>query len=272
MAQISAAEMDELALVVKESYGQDIRELCHDWSRRRVAQLIADGGFENFRAYLKYLSSFNEGLSELISGLSINVTEMFRDPEVFHEISTTLLPELATYPKIRVWCAGVASGEEAWSLAVLLHEAGLLERSTIYATDFDPAAIERARSGTFRSERLEIYEQNYRKATGRENFGEYLEAFSGGWRIAPWLLKNVVFATHNLATDASINEFHLILCRNVLIYFSSELTDRAIGLFAESLVPKGRLVLGGSEWMRVNGAAKNFIATSKALRLYRRIY
>lgn len=270
--QISQDQMNELAIIVKEVYGQDLRELSHEWSCRRVANLVIEGGFENFGAYLRHLSSFSSGLAELISSLSINVTEMFRDPEVFEEISSTLFTEMASHPKIRIWCAGVASGEEVWSMAILLDEAGLLDRTTIYATDFDPVAIERAQTGKFPAERLERYEQNYRKAGGRRALSEYLERYEGGYRITPRLLKSVVFATHNLATDASFNEFHLILCRNVLIYFNSALTDRAIKLFSQSMVSRGHLVLGGSEWMRNHGAAKSFTPINRGLRLYRRLY
>src|SRR5918912_1557480 len=188
-----------------------------------------------------------ECMERLLLDLSINVTAMFRDPTFFAAFRQKVVPALRTYPFTRIWVAGCSTGEEVYSLAILLEEEGLYERARIYATDINDTVLEHARAGVFPLDKMQEYTQNYIHGGGNRAFSEYYVAAYDGAQFDRSLARNVVFAQHNLASDRSFNEFHVIVCRNVMIYFDKSLQDRVHRLFYESLAPFGVLGLGHKE-------------------------
>ena len=210
-------------------------------------------------------------MDRLLGDLSINVTEMFRDPGFHRALRERVFPLLRTYPFIRVWNAGCSTGEEIYSVAIALHEAGLLERARIYATDIDETALERARSGTFALDRMQLYTQNYQRSGGSESFSSYYSADGGVARFDSKLVAGTVFAQHNLVTDGSFNEFQLIVCRNVLIYFGSDLQENVLGLFGASLTRLGILALGRKESLRHSIHAAQYEPLVESEKIFRRV-
>jgi chemotaxis protein methyltransferase CheR len=203
--------------------------------------------------------------------LSISVTAMFRDPSFYRAFREKVVPLLRTYPFIRLWNAGCATGEETLSLAIVLEEEGLLERTRIYATDFNAGVVERARSGEFPIARMKAYTENYLKAGGQTEFSRYYAADGPVAHFTPALLENVVFAKHNLVSDGSFNEFHAILCRNVLIYFGNPLQQRVHELFHDSLVNFGVLGLGHKETIRFTPLEHCYEPIDPREKLYKRV-
>ncbi len=253
-----------------QAWGDDFRHYKCASLARRVALTLMQHQLSNLDELLERLKD-DEGLREgLRSNLSINVTAFFRDPPVFRYLQEHVFPWLATHPSIRIWSAGMASGAEPWSLSILLHEAGLAERSVIYATDFNPHMVEQAQRGEVPFKRLKEAGQSYQEAGGQGVFSQYLTRHSSGTCLDPQLRRPLVFATHNLATDGVFNHFHLILCRNVLIYFDSFLTDRALGLFADSLTERGFLTLGLKESLGSGVGHRAFEEQTSALKVYRK--
>ena len=254
----SPQQLDTLADQVYEQSGQDFRHYSRSSMGRRVEAAMTQLKEREFDAFLMRVTSDVEVFNELLKNLSINVTAMFRDPWVYRYLREKVVPVLATYPHIRIWSAGMSTGAEPWSLAILLKEEGLLERSLIYATDFNPNVVRQAAQGAFPLERMADYTRNYITAGGKNAFSKYYSATPLQAYLDPKLKENMVFSTHNLATDGVFNEFHLILCRNVLIYFDDELTNRVLQLFHDSLVGRGYLTLGTKECLRFHGAGRYF--------------
>jgi chemotaxis protein methyltransferase CheR len=208
---------------------------------------------------------------KFLAGLSITVSQMFRDPPVYRSIRGKVVPLLHTYPFIRAWVAGCATGEEAYSLAILFKEEGLGARSTIFATDFNDTALEKARQGVYPVGSIRQFTENYQQAGGMRSFSEYYHA---GYELAAvdqTLKENIVFANHNLATDGVFSEFHLILCRNVFIYFDQELQDRVLSLFSESLVRGGFLCLGSNEEVYFSHVRDRFREVEDGMRIFQSI-
>src|SRR6185369_13829759 len=201
----------------------------------------------------------------------INVTAMFRDPGFYREFRTLVVPLLRTYPFIRVWHAGCSTGEEVYSVAILLEEEGLLDRSRIYATDINDAVLHQARAGIFPLNRMQEYTENYIKAGGKSSFSEYYTAKYDGALFSPSLTKNVVFSQHNLVTDRSFSEFNVIFCRNVLIYFDRNLQNRVHALFYESLIMFGVLALGSKESLRFSQYEPCYEKLHPREKLYRKV-
>jgi chemotaxis protein methyltransferase CheR len=206
----------------------------------------------------------------LLGTLTVRVTEMFRDPAYFLAVRRRVVPLLRTYPHPRLWIAGCSTGEEVYSFAILLREEGLLERSTIYATDIDPAALRQAQRGVYPVERLAAFSRNYVAAGGTGSLSDHYTAAYGAAALDRTLRRNVVFADHSLATDEVFAEVELVSCRNVLIYFSPGLQDRALGLFAEALVHRGVLGLGARESLRPSRRGGAFEDLDRENRLYLR--
>jgi chemotaxis protein methyltransferase CheR len=186
-------------------------------------------------------------MKKLIADFTIQVTEMFRDPNFFKAFREKVIPVIRGYPFIRLWHAGCSSGEEIYSMAILLYEQGLYDKSIIYATDINEEALEKASAGVFPLEKMKIYTNNYLKSGGEQAFSEYYTATDKEATFHSFLRKNIVFAQHNLVTDGSFNEFNVIICRNVMIYFNKDLQNRVHQLFYESLSPYGFLGLGKRE-------------------------
>lgn len=265
-------EQDVRALVddIYQRSGHDFRQYAAGSRRRRLMALLANEKLPDLQALRSRLASEPTCLDRVLQALSISATAMFRDPAVYRALRTVVTTHLATFPIIRVWLAGCATGEEVWSVAILLHEAGLLPRSRLYATDMNADSLARAQMGIFPLHLMQEYTRNYQLAGG-EDFSRYYTAAYDAVKFDAALARNVVFAQHNLAVDRSFNEFHLILCRNVMIYFDGDLQARVHGLLHESLAHLGVLCLGTTETMRGTPHVDHFEILNRDLRLYRKV-
>jgi chemotaxis protein methyltransferase CheR len=271
---VSAPDVEELELdllleAIHRRYAYDFRGYARASLRRRMWHRAVLERVDTLSALQDRLLHDRHVMERLLSDLSINVTEMFRDPSFHAALRDRVFPLLRTYPFVRAWVAGCSSGEEVVSLAIGLREAGLLERTRIYATDIDTDVLGRAQAGTFPLDRLQAYTQNYLRAGGTEAFSSYYTVRRGQAVFDPELLRSVVFAQHNLATDSSFNEFQLVLCRNVMIYFGRELQDRVLALFAESLGHFGILGLGRKESLGGTALEGRFEVLDTDEKLYR---
>jgi chemotaxis protein methyltransferase CheR len=272
-AGVPALERLEIELLLEaiwRHYGHDFRLYAFSSLRRRLKKRLEAEGLSTFSALQERILHDPEAMNRLLGDLSVNVTGMFRDPTFFLAIRQRVVPILRTYPFVRIWHAGCASGEEVYALAILLEEEGLYERARIYATDINADAIERAKRGIFPLARMREFTGNYIGAGGQGSFSEYYTARYDAALFHPRLRRNVLFAQHNLATDASFSEFNLILCRNVLIYFSRELKDRVLDVFQTSLAPFGILCVGRRESLRFTNAEGDFEELDPKERIYRR--
>lgn len=265
-----ALELELLLEGIYRRYGFDFRGYATASLRRRVWRRANLEGLETITALLDRVLHDRGVLERLLKDLSINVTEMFRDPSFHRALREKAFPLLRTYPFLRIWNAGCSTGEEAYSVAIALHEAGLLDRARIYATDMNESALAQARTGAFPLERMQDYTDNYVRAGGTRSFSEYYEVRGTAAVFDPQLARNVVFAQHNLATDRSFNEFHVIICRNVMIYFGRELQRHVHELFLDSLVPLGLLGLGRKEAIGPPEVAQRYEALDPVEKLYRR--
>ncbi len=266
-------EIIELRLLLEaiyQAYGYDFRHYSLAHLKRRVEQRLALSGFTSISHLQHELLHNPELLPVLLQDLSINVSEMFRDPSFYHAVRRQVLPILETYPSIRIWHAGCAAGQEAYSMAILLHEAGLLERSHLFVTDFNPRLVELAQEGRYPLSALKKYTANYQASGGTEFFAEYYTVVGQHAHMAPFLRHRMVFSEHNLATDGVFGEMHLIVCRNVLIYFDSQLQNRVVGLFRDSLCAGGFLCLGAKETLRFSEHAAAFEPVVQRERIYRK--
>jgi len=264
----------ELALLLEgifRQYGFDFREYAPASLRRRVWRRVYAEGLSTISALQGKLLHDPACMERLLLDLSINVTAMFRDPTFYSAFRAKVVPLLRTYPFTRIWVAGCSTGEEVYSLAILLREEGLYDRTRIYATDINESVLERARMGVFPLEKMREYTQNYIKAGGTSAFSEYYLAKYDGAQFQRALTENVVFAQHNLVSDGSFNEFNVIICRNVMIYFDRILQDRVHRLFYESLVTFGVLGLGHKESVRFSPQADRFEELDPNEKLYRKV-
>ena len=264
----------ELALLLEgifRKYGFDFREYASASLRRRVWRRVHAEGLSTISALQGKLLHDPACMERLLLDLSINVTAMFRDPSFYNAFRAKVVPLLRTYPFTRIWVAGCSTGEEVYSLAILLREEGLYDRARIYATDINESVLERARTGVFPLEKMREYTQNYIKAGGARAFSEYYLAKYDGAQFQRSLIENVVFAQHNLVSDRSFNEFNVIVCRNVMIYFDRALQDRVHRLFYESLMTFGVLGLGHKESVRFSPHADRFEELDSNEKLYRKV-
>ncbi len=243
-------EIELLLEGIFRHYGFDFRAYAYASIRRRLWKRIEEEGLASVSALQERVLHEPEMMEKLLLDLSINVTAMFRDPSFYVAFREHVVPMLRTYPFIRVWHAGCSTGEEVYSMAMLLREEGLYDRSRIYATDINEVVLKRAKAGIFPLERMQEYTDNYLRAGGKRSFSEYYTAKYGGALFDQSLTKNVVFSQHNLVTDRSFSEFNVILCRNVLIYFDKTLQSKVHSLFYDSLAMFGVLVLGSKETPR----------------------
>lgn len=265
-------ELDLLLSAVARRFGYDFRQYSPASLRRRVLRSMHEEGLATLSGLQERLLHDSQALARFISHLSVHVTSMFRDPPVYRALREHAVPRLRTWPFIRIWHAGCATGEEVYSLAILLHEEGLLERCRIYATDLSDDLLERARRGAYRLSSMRDYTSNYLASGGREDFSSYYTADHKSALLREDIRRRIVFSHHNLVSDGSFNEFHLILCRNVMIYFEKELQDRVLGLFHDSLVMFGILGLGQRESLRFSPHADSYRPlVNDEVRLYRRV-
>lgn len=243
---------------VQHRYGYDFTHYTNASLLRRLNQLCLMDNFASFAELLYRVLNDPSYLQRFVENMTVNMTEMFRDPSFFAHLRTEILPRLATSPFIRVWVAGCATGEEAYSLAILLHEARLLEKSLIYATDINPTVLEQAKRAIIPIAYLKSYGENYQLSEGKADFSSYYTANYNWVKLNSTLHQNIVFSSHNLVSDASFNEFQLILCRNVLIYFDMQLQGKVLSLFDESLETHGYLALGSKETLRFSVLASSY--------------
>jgi chemotaxis protein methyltransferase CheR len=262
-------ELEQLLEAVFQRYHYDFRHYAPAHVRRRVAHTQASLGCPSIAGLLDRVLREPATFATLLEHLTIQVTDLFRDPRHFRAIREGVVPHLATYPTIRVWVAGCATGEEAYSIAIVLSEAGLLERSLIYATDIHRESLRKGERGVYALERVRGFSENYFRSGGRASLSDYYTAAYSHVAFDPALRKHILFSDHCLVTDAVFAEVQLVSCRNVLIYFGRELQDRAIGLLRQSLCPRGFLALGASETLTFSQHGTAFDCFAAEDRIYR---
>jgi chemotaxis protein methyltransferase CheR len=267
---VERIELDLLLEAVYRRYGFDFREYAPASLRRRVARRMRLEGVTTVSALQDLILRDPDVMERLLLDLSINVTAMFRDPSFYTALRNRVLPELRTYPFTRIWVAGCSTGEEIYSLAILLEEEGLNDRTRIYGTDLNEAVLETARRGVFPMHKMQEYTQNYLRTGGTRAFSDYYVSAYDGASFDRSLVRNVVFAQHNLVSDRSFNEFQLIVCRNVMIYFDRSLQDRVHDLFYGSLVRLGILALGHKESIRFSPYADRYQELDADERIYKK--
>lgn len=268
---VEELELELLLEGVYRRYGFDFREYAPASLRRRVWRRVEADGASTITGLLEKLLHDPQTMERLLLDLSINVTAMFRDPTFYVAFRDKVVPILRTYPFTRIWVAGCSTGEEVYSLAILLHEEDIYDRTRIYATDINESVLELARSGVFPLEKMQEYTNNYIKSGGSRAFSEYYLAAYDGAQFDRSLTENVVFAQHNLVSDRSFNEFNVIVCRNVMIYFDKSLQDRVHGLFYESLVNFGVLALGHKESIHFSRFEDRYEELDMGEKLYRKV-
>ncbi|GGF78231.1 chemotaxis protein CheR [Azorhizobium oxalatiphilum] len=268
-ALLEELEVDLFVEVLHRRYGYDFRDYGRASLTRRIRNLVSQQGEQSIADLAARVLHQPERIGDVIAGLSVPVSEFFRDPSVFLALREVVLPALSTYSQITIWQAGCARGEEVYSLAILLTEAGLYDRTHIFATDISDAALASAKEGIYPSEDLRDAARRYLAGGGTHTLSDYYHARYDRAKMDQRLISRVTFANHNLVTDEVFCEAHLILCRNVLIYFTDVLQDRVLGKFATSLVRGGFLCVGTRENLQFSPAAQKFHAIDIKAQLYR---
>ncbi|HQX89785.1 MAG: protein-glutamate O-methyltransferase CheR [Moraxellaceae bacterium] len=263
-------ELQLLLEAIYRRYGYDFRSYSVASVRRRVQQHLIVARYDNICALMHDILHNGEAFSALLSNLTINVTEMFRDPDFYQAFREKVVPVLRTHPFLKVWHAGCATGEEIYSMAILLKEEGLYDRCQIYATDIDKEVLEKARRGIFPASELRRFTENYERSGGKKKLSDYYTEKYDNIIMDPALKKNVIFADHDLATDQVFGEMQVVLCRNVLIYFNKELQKHVFRLFKDSLDIAGYLCLGSKESLRFSGCADAFDIIEEKQRIYKK--
>lgn len=267
---VADIEIRLLVEAVYLRYGHDFRDYAFASLKRRVLQAQQRMGLGSISALQEQVLHDADRFAQLLQYLTVPVSEMFRDPSYFLGLRRHVVPVLRTYPSLKVWVAGCSTGEEPYSLAILLQEEGLLDRTILYATDINHASLEKARQGIFALDHMQSFTRNYQRAGGSRSFSDYYTAAYGGALFDKSLRDSITFADHSLATDAVFAETQLVSCRNVLIYFNRALQDRALGLFHESLTRRGFLGLGSKETLDFSAYADRFTPVSRPDRIYRK--
>jgi chemotaxis protein methyltransferase CheR len=273
MSAETVVRPEELELLIEElyqRYGYDFTNYARASLKRRVNRLIVIDRLTSFAELLYKVRNDPQYLPHVVAEITVNVTEMFRDPHTFKVIREKVLPILATHPFIRIWHAGCASGEEVYAMAILLHEAKLLHKSLIYATDLNPSVVGNIKRGIFPLSQMKQYSENYILSGGKKNFSDYYTAKYDWAKFDDRFKSKMIAATHNLVSDRSFNEFQLILCRNVLIYFDKTLQDKVLNLFDDSLERLGFLVLGTKENIRFSGVASKYVQFEEKEKIWRK--
>jgi chemotaxis protein methyltransferase CheR len=262
--------LGELLATILEVYHYDFRHYSPASLQRRVDAALSGMHVKSLEELRARVASDALAFSELLDYLTVPVSEMFRDPGYFRALRRHVVPLLRTYPSLKFWVAGCSTGEEVYSLAILLHEEGLLERSLIYATDINPRSLSKAEAGIYSLERVRRFSESYLRAGGSASLSHYYQAVHGAALFERGLKKRLVFSDHSLATDNVFAEVQLVSCRNVLIYFDRSLQDRALGLFANALCRRGFLGLGARESTRFSSHQAAFSEIDADARLYQR--
>ncbi len=251
-------------------YQYDFRDYAMTSIGRRVEVACARFGLPSIDRLRERVLEDRDAFPQLLEHVTVQVSDLFRDPEYYRSLRDDVVPVLATYPSLRLWVAGCSTGEEAYSLAILLAEEGLLERSLIYATDINQESLRRAKTGIYALDRFQRFTENHRLSGGKSSLSDYYRAAYGSAVFDGSLRKRIVFSDHSLTTDSVFAEMQLISCRNVLIYFSERLQNRVLGLLSDSLCRRGFLGLGSKESLRAGNRASEFDEVSREARVYRR--
>jgi chemotaxis protein methyltransferase CheR len=267
---IEKMEIEILLDGIRNRYGYDFTHYSRASLKRRINHVRTQARLPSYTALLDKLLHEESYFDEFLKSISITVTEMFRDPLFYRAIREKVVPIFKTFPFVKIWHAGCATGEEVYSMAILLHEAGFLDRARIYATDFNKHSIERAREGVYSNKNIDIYGVNYRLAGGTANFSDYMNTDYEFAKFKDYLKEHVTFSYHNLVTDGVFGEMNLICCRNVLIYFDKVLQDRVLSQFAESLRHGGFLCLGNKESLNFTAIKPLFESMDAKQRIYRK--
>lgn len=263
-------EIDLLCEGVFRFYGFDFRQYARASLKRRIKNLIDLEGLGSISSLQDRVLNDSHVMERFLLNLSINVTSMFRDPNMYLAFREQVVPILKTYPSIRIWHAGCSTGEEVYSMAILLEEEGLADRTTIYATDINEVVIKKAKAGVFNLSVMQEYTNNYQRAGGKRSFSDYYTARYESAIISPDIRNKIMFSKHNLVTDGSFNEFNVIFCRNVMIYFNEQLQNRVHSLIHSSLCRFGMLVLGSKESTQFTSETHNYIDVDSRNKIYRR--
>ncbi len=263
-------EMDLLLEAVFKQYGYDFRDYNKAHVKRRLVYRMHQLNLESLSELQHKVLYQPQILSLVLKDLSINVTEMYRDPAFYSCLRKEVIPILRTYPFLRIWHAGCATGEEVYSFAILLKEEGLYDRAQIYATDFNTEVLETAKKGIYPISKIKAYTLNYQDAGGKNSFSDFYTARYDAALFDPVLKKNIVFAEHNLVTDSVFAETHLIICRNVLIYFNRSLQNKVLELFKDSLIKGGFLGLGSKENIMFSTVQDQFSITNPNEKIFQK--
>ena len=269
---LNKEEVYEFLNELSITYGYDYTEYQIDSIMRRINVAMIKEGISNFDLFKDQVLNNEKVFHNLFLDFSINTTEFFRDPEVFALIKTKILPYLNSYNHVKIWCAGCSIGKEVYSLAIMLKEAGMLHKTQIYATDINPYVIEEAKNGIYSVATLDKDISNYRNALGEKSFIQYFNLTKGYIKVKAELVKNILFFHHSLLSNGTLNEFNMILCRNVFIYFNDNLQEKVLKNFHNSLDKNGFLVLGKSEGIQRNNGERYFCRYNENLKIYSKKY
>lgn len=269
--EVKDEDVEVLLIDVLEKYGYDFTEYSRASMKRRISRLFTIDEFTGFTEFRYKVRTDPAYFHRFVEEITVNVTEMFRDPLMYKTVRDEVLPILATHPFIRIWHAGCSTGEEVFSMAILLKEAGLLEKSLLYATDLNPGVLEKLRRGIFPLRHMKQYSENYILSGGKNDFSSYYTAKYDWAKFDESLGKKIIVSTHNLVSDRSFNEFQVIFCRNVLIYFEKDLQDKALELFDDSLEKLGFLVLGSKENLKFSTIASKYKQLANKEKIWRKV-
>ncbi|MEO9510710.1 MAG: CheR family methyltransferase [Flavobacteriaceae bacterium] len=270
LLEISETELTDFIQLSNKLYGIDFSGYAKESLRRRLLRLMKLKTCDSFMAFKYYMTNQNLSEEELLNEITVNTTEMFRDFEVFKFLKEQIFSHLETYPRINVWHAGCSTGQEPYSLGILLKEQGLLRRSVQYCTDINSEAINHARKGIYELKEVKEYSANYIKSGGKLSLSDYYVANYGRVKMDKELSTNMVFTKHNLVNGSSFNQMHIILCRNVFIYLTTEQQNKVLQLFLDSLVPRGYLVLGTKESAVFSPVLNELEVINGRLKIYRK--
>jgi chemotaxis protein methyltransferase CheR len=275
MTELNALKIEDIEIqllleAMYQRYHYDFRHYARASVKRRLKQAREQLGFRSFSALQESLLHDPGMLARMLGYLTVQVSEMFRDPSYFRAIREKVMPHLRTYPSLKVWIAGCSSGEELYSFVILFREEGLEQRTLFYATDINQDALGKAEAGIYDLDRIQLFTENHRKSGGKSSLSDYYNAAYGKASFDKSLRRQVVFSDHSLVTDAVFAEMHLVSCRNVLIYFDRALQDRALGLFKDSLTRKGFLGLGSKESIRFSDHVGSFTDCVREEKIYQK--
>lgn len=270
--EVADVEISLLLEGLQRIYGHDFRDYAEASIKRRLSHWLAESGFATFSQAQSQLLRDRGAFESLVRGITVNVTEMFRDPAFFKAVREQVVPFLKTYPFVKIWHAGCATGEEAYSMAILLNEEGMAGRYRIYATDINETVLQKAGEGIVPMAGMQRFTRNYQKSGGSASCADYYTARYDRAILSAALKKDIVFAPHNLAVDGEFGEMNMVLCRNVMIYFKPALKERCLQLFDSSLLPGGFLCLGLKETLEKRKIGQRYAELAPPLRIYRKRY